>query len=133
MQRPRVLDLGGQTLRLPARRVPGGAALPFHGGTVGLEESPFDPLRCGLSAQYDALISQHATERTPTHHKFIAQLLDRAAGEIATAQVVSVRQFQFTGHVYDLQTVNGWIIAQGIVSSNCRCAVSLERPGEAEE
>ena len=36
-------------------------------------------------------------------------------------RVVEVRDHEFSGHVYDLQSVSGWMVAQGIICSNCRC------------
>lgn len=48
--------------------------------------------------------------------------LGRFAGEVGVDRVVDVRRRDFTGHVYNLQTVDGWYAANGIVTHNCRCA-----------
>jgi len=52
------------------------------------------------------------------------QLLDRGSGLIAVQPIVSIRRFNFCGHVYDLQTNTSLYLADGIVSSNCLCTYS---------
>lgn len=47
-------------------------------------------------------------------------LAARLASEIAPDQVVRVDRRDFAGHVYNLQTVDGWYAANGIVVHNCR-------------
>lgn len=42
-----------------------------------------------------------------------------SAGSIATDEVCDIRQHHFSGHVYDLQTVEGAYAANGILSHNC--------------
>jgi hypothetical protein len=48
-------------------------------------------------------------------------LLERFPALVAADQVVEVVDFQFAGHVYDLQSFGGWIVADGAFVSNCRC------------
>lgn len=38
--------------------------------------------------------------------------------------VVKVRRFDWSGHVYDLQSTKGWLLSSGIVTSNCRCRLA---------
>lgn len=40
---------------------------------------------------------------------------------VALDKVVRVERRSFAGHVYNLQTVSGWYIANGIISHNCGC------------
>ncbi len=51
------------------------------------------------------------------------QLLEANAGKVARDEVVGVRKFDWSGHVYDFTTATGLIMAGGIVVSNCRCRV----------
>lgn len=51
----------------------------------------------------------------------IREFLDRGAGLVAPDEIVEVRDFHYAGHVYDLQTMSGLYVADGIVTSNCRC------------
>jgi len=54
-----------------------------------------------------------------------SDLLIREASRIQLDRVVSVQRHEWRGHVYDLQTKDGFILAEGIIASNCRCAVAL--------
>lgn len=53
------------------------------------------------------------------------QFLRRFASLIALDQIVSVRRFKYSGHVYDLQS-DPWrlLFCNGIVVHNCRCSLS---------
>jgi hypothetical protein len=43
---------------------------------------------------------------------------------VASDKVVKIRNFNFSGHVYDLQSIEGLYIANSIVVKNCRCALA---------
>ena len=55
---------------------------------------------------------------TPT---FLGELFNRYSRVVFVDEIVDVRKFEFRGHVYDLQSVKGWIVANGLFTSNCRC------------
>jgi len=44
---------------------------------------------------------------------------DRLARLVETVEVVHVERRQFTGHVYNLETVQGWYVADSIIAHNC--------------
>lgn len=45
-------------------------------------------------------------------------------GKIVLDQLISIREFDFTGQVYDLQTISGLYNANGIFVHNCRCTIA---------
>src|SRR5690606_4978208 len=51
------------------------------------------------------------------------------AGEVALDGVVKLSRRHFDGHVYNLQTGDGWYVAEGIVVHNCRHNISAYLPG----
>lgn len=53
----------------------------------------------------------------------LGDVLHRFPQTISVCNIVGVNMRQFSGHVYDLQTMPSLYIANGIVSSNCRCAL----------
>lgn len=68
------------------------------------------------------------------------RLLERLSGGIELRRVVELRRVRaWSGHVYNLQTVEGWYDANGMVVSNCGCTVqpSYDRkepwPGRSRE
>lgn len=55
------------------------------------------------------------------------------AGEVALAEVVLVEIVELHGHVYNLSTLTGWYVANGVIVSNCMCdAVPAWAVGEAD-
>lgn len=49
-------------------------------------------------------------------------LADALAGLVSLDQVRDLRRVSWSGHVYNLETVDGWYFANGIIAHNCRCA-----------
>jgi SPP1 gp7 family putative phage head morphogenesis protein len=102
-----------------------GSSLP-SGGTLphSLGPSHFGPLqefRFGPAAQLHTGGLETRTKTSASNASGVADLLQRFPSEITLDQVVEIRNFAFRGHVYDLQTVEGWMVSSGIVASNCRC------------
>ncbi len=73
---------------------------------------------------------ESAIQSRPSDPGFVAELLERSAGLIALDELVEIRNRNFQGQVYDLQSEGGWILANGIVTSNCRC---IKVPLSADE
>jgi Phage minor capsid protein 2. len=48
------------------------------------------------------------------------ELMKRLAGTVAADEVVRVDVRRYSGHVWDLTTDQGWFVANGIVTHNCR-------------
>ena len=51
------------------------------------------------------------------------------ARSVTADQVVDLGRRQFAGHVYNLQTGDGWYVAGGLVVHNCRHSLSAYLPG----
>jgi len=47
----------------------------------------------------------------------------RSAGNVVVDRVVKASVVGFAGHVYNLQTTEGWYVSNGIITHNCRCTV----------
>lgn len=61
-----------------------------------------------------------------------SNLLAGLSGAVHAEQVVKVERLSFSGHVYNLQTENHWYLAEGIIVHNCRCAMGLVYPNNAQ-
>lgn len=55
----------------------------------------------------------------------VREVLAAFSGHVGCYDVVSVRHFQFCGHVYDLQTFSSLYIANGVLTSNCVCSTTI--------
>jgi hypothetical protein len=56
-------------------------------------------------------------------------LARRLASEVSTDQIVKIDVRNFAGHVYNLESGDGWYVASGIVVHNCRHSLSAFLPG----
>lgn len=92
------IDDGGNVDSHPIRRMASYA-------TVGLHADGAQSLRQGVLAGADDL-GGHA-ERLPFGHQ--------------ASRVVKARRFDWSGHVFNLETAAGWYVTNGIVAHNCRC------------
>lgn len=52
---------------------------------------------------------------------FSGRLIERSGAYLATDEITSISSIDFSGYVYDAQSPLGWIMANGILASNCRC------------
>jgi len=72
-------------------------------------------------ARFNPVVAEQSVEKAATDVALFKQLAHGSAGQVKVDQVVSIRDFAFSGHVYDFETENGLLTANGIITSNCRC------------
>lgn len=77
-------------------------------------------------AGLDAAFQEPPSNSAPRDVERLGQCLFRFPGLIATDKIVDVQYFSFHGFVYDLQTPTSLYIANGLLSSNCRCSVTYQ-------
>lgn len=109
----------------PRRGCPRLSQLALHGSTVGLHRSPLRALRFGSAAQLDAHLRESSAENAPVNPRFLAQCVERLSGSVAPDKVTQVRHFDYAGHVFDVESPLGWVTANGIYCSNCRCVLQV--------
>lgn len=73
----------------------------------------------------DAPVMKSSPNHIGLGAELACDLLVGEASRIEPDRLVSVQWDSWHGHVYDLQTRDGFILAEGIVASNCRCATGL--------
>lgn len=121
--------------RRDAERVDGGAGLAAGRvvrpgdlalSGVGGHGSPLEPLRLGLASRLECPTLEAKTHDAPAHAKLVRELVHGVAGLVETDEVVHVERYTHSGHVYDLQTETGWVVAGDFFASNCRCSVGPE-------
>lgn len=110
-------------------RFPSGSQLAFHQDRIALNALPFHHLTFGAGAFFDSIFTQYALNSSLSDAMLAFQLHNRFPAEILLDEIVDVRRAPFRGHVYDLESATGWLIADGVCTSNCRHAwtpVTLE-------
>ena len=84
---------------------------------------PLHALSFGSAAQIDARLRKDPGDDLTADAEFVRELLHRGSGAVTIDKLIDVRQEDFAAHVYDVQTASGWLVAGGIVASNCRCRI----------
>ncbi len=107
-----------------------GLALVAHVNAVRLENAPDYPTP-------DIVPCSDLVLRLPYGIQFHNDMIEWASRNLAVLpaldNVVSVGLRKYNGHVYNLQTLDGWYTANGIITHNCRCAWIPANVGESEE
>jgi hypothetical protein len=62
-----------------------------------------------------------AQNHVPRDTGIASDIVDAAALDIFCDAIVGVSRISFAGHVYNLETNEGYYVAQGVVTHNCRC------------
>lgn len=94
--------------------------LPLHQDGVGLDSAPFQFLTLGTGTFFDAAFTQCTLNSALSDAMLALQLHDRFSAEILFDEVIDIRRHPYSGHVYDLESNTGWVIADGVCASNCR-------------
>lgn len=113
-----------------------GATQPAADGVLSLvvgNVGPTQPLAVGIGADFHATFAETAGQDRAAIAGILRDLLERNAGGVTVEQVVQVWNYEAAaGHVYDLQSVHGLVIALdsaspnrsgGIVTANCQCTI----------
>jgi hypothetical protein len=116
--------LGFWGINPPATSLPGGGKLAFDSLGIGAHSDPLYQLCVGPASDWNVPVTEEAQQGATSVAAFVGKLFEASSGLITADQVVSVRERQGSHFVYDLQSSTGWILAQNIVSANCRCAMN---------
>jgi hypothetical protein len=73
----------------------------------------------------DASIVESAVDSSTTDALLFREALDALPREVSLDKAVDVIRYPFSGHVFNLETVEGWYIANDIIVHNCRCEIVL--------
>ena len=77
------------------------------------------------SGRFDPGSFEPVADRDRMYSELGGQLLERLAGQAEHDRIVDYERVSFRGHVFDLQTTEGWFVSDGLIISNCRCTTQL--------
>lgn len=88
--------------------------------------------------RFDPPAGQGEAGALRTHAQLGGDLLERLAGGVELGSIGHLRRIEYAGHVYNLQTAEGWYEADTVIVSNCSCGAEpayegSEWPGRAQE
>lgn len=116
-------SLSGFGVGASATRTPRFAEHSFDSFGIPPAPIPVQSLRFGPGARLNTLFFKNSGDDRAADPQRFCEALDALAGFMTPDKVTKVVKYDFTGHVYDLQSVSGWMIADTIVASNCVCSV----------
>lgn len=125
-------DLSLQTVSASSTRSPSSGTLALHRPAVRLHPGPLGSFRFGSASDVNTSLKEARSKSPSVATSFVRETLHRFPGQILSDEIVEIRRYKFSGHVYDLQSPRGWIVANGIVCCNCRCE-ALEVPPKGQE
>ncbi|MBM0235955.1 hypothetical protein JNW88_00435 [Micromonospora sp. ATA32] len=105
----------------------GGGFATLAGSVVG--NGPFDGIRGAATlqaAQFAGRAQEVASDQLSLESDVPYPVpsrggLEAFAGNVVSYRVLKISRRGWSGHVYNLQTTEGWYLANGIVTHNCRC------------
>lgn len=90
---------------------------------VGVHSSPFQALRVGLAPEFDARGFHVPHQGGAGDTVLCRERVEALSSRVFLDDVVEVRDYEFSGHVYDLQTRLGAFWCNGFLVKNCRCTM----------
>jgi SPP1 gp7 family putative phage head morphogenesis protein len=113
--------LGLEDVVVRPARLPGGPDLSSESFGVGLDLRPLQALGLAAPSRVDVAEPQDARDSIAGASVLFGKLIDAFPALVATDQVLRIRKYVWSGHVYDFQTETGLIVAGGLIVHNCRC------------
>lgn len=77
-----------------------------------------------LGERFDPPAAEGEAERFRVFAEYGGRLLERLGFMVKTDRLIDKSVRQYVGHVYNLQTSEGWYSANSIITSNCFCTVT---------
>lgn len=104
---------------------------------IGRHSRPFQKLAFRSISDLDLSFFEYPIDNRSANPIIIRELIDRNSAEIVFDDVINVEKFNFSGHVYNLQTVNNYYLVSNIIKNNdnvksyiiahnCHCSAQAE-------
>jgi hypothetical protein len=90
----------------------------FPSGTSLRVGVPINLMRLGRSSHLDPSRFKASLKNSGGDVQLYRKLVVSFPGQVTTDSIIKVKRITWTGHVYDLQTATGFIVANGIITSN---------------
>jgi hypothetical protein len=88
---------------------------------LGREAGRMDESGIVATAAQDACLQKSLSDRAPIDAERLGDGILGLAAYVSGDKVLHVKRYPFAGHVYNLDTVVGWYIANGVIVHNCSC------------
>lgn len=84
---------------------------------------PFKGFRFGLTSNVDAIFKKYSAHAMPSNPVSLAQFVTGDSSNIFRDEIVDIHVYKYSGYVYDFESDTGYLLADNVTVSNCRCHV----------
>lgn len=110
------------------------ASLKLKRSLFGVHIFPFNKLRFALGASIDTIVAEDSCDNITRNIEFFCKSIFGNSVKIGLNDVVSIRKFHFSGHIFNLETVNEFYLASNLqkdngnynILHNCRCVTRMQ-------
>ena len=96
----------------------------LRGSFLGSHIAPLDPFLFTSTSEFDSVFLKDSVDDLTRDTLIFRELIDGHLSDgISFDEIVSIDTFNFSGHIYNLETKYGYYIANNLISHNCRCTV----------
>src|SRR5690625_2297578 len=100
---------------------------------VGSQSSSLLDVGVGPSQFADSAMGESVPDNVSADLVDPADVCAALAGAVALDEVIDVQAIDFSGHVYNLESPEGWYTANSIAVSNCRCSTLTGTQSELDD
>jgi hypothetical protein len=79
-----------------------------------------------IATRSNTMFNQTPSHDISSNSPFLTERLLSLTRQVSLDEIVDIRDFYFSGHVYNLQSLEGLYIANNIFVKNCECAIAPE-------
>ncbi len=101
--------------------------------TFSTAESSLSELGLTFSANSKSESFEASTQNSAMTSGSLSDNDTAFARQIRFVKIIDLIVSEFRGHVYNLETVDGWYIAESIITSNCECTIAAEEVKEENQ
>jgi len=114
-------NFSGDKIDLPAPSVPGRRALLNDSLSIVFDSGPLQGLGFRRTSLLESKFIEVSDDRNPADPVFIREFVNRESDFMFFDKVIEINLFDYCGHVYDLQSLSGCLMSDGVLTHNCRC------------
>jgi hypothetical protein len=95
---------------------------------LGTHFTPLNSFGLGLGSEGYTHVGKPVTDSSSRYPIPLSDRIAALAGNVGCDNIVQIKRFVSKQHVYNLETSDGFYLANGIITHNCRCTYALVMP-----
>lgn len=113
--------------------IPSSTTLPFDSTLSLFDSLPLNQFGLASASQDNTMFNELSRNGVSSDFGLFGYLVDTHTSNVFVDPVVNIVKRGYSGHVYDFQSNEGLLSANGIITHNCRCSVISLSQEQAEK